>query len=773
MRVTTSGDEAYDISFASNDPEEPMKAQHALATLVVAISLSLSTAAQTRELRALPDPELFRHRVDGGLHVVEMTANGATCRTGRPEETPRMMIPREELHVIYGGRERDRVSVNGVESQATGMKITLRATQQLENFPAAKQAFIRAAQVWESRIANPISVFIDVDYGPTRFGEPYPSEHVIGSTQSDLRGSGAGTYEDIRALVVAKANNPLETAAYAQLPTGTLPTDLGSTDEAIAPSILLRALGGLPATAASEDDAPNIGFNSQFAFDLDPSNGIDAGKMDFEAVTVHEIGHALGFGSSVGLKDLDPTLGILPSVFDFFRFRPGVSMGTFRTAQRPLSVGGSHVYFAGAPALALSTGGPDGTGGDEQQASHWKDDDLTGTYIGLMDPNIATGTRGQLTQNDLDAFGMMGYDIVSSNGCSESEPNQTAAQATALQLPGSCGGSVAADTNPSSSPYSVTYQNGTTDRIEDVWSVFLPTAAKLSVTLTFTTGSADLDLFLFSVSGSQLTILDNASGSTTTETFTTDNNLPAGTYYIGVSAYQGSSPYTLSVNSIGAAPQTPTAPSNLTATATSSTVIRLNWVDNASNETEFRVEQKVGGSFQDLGAVDANATTVNITGVAPGTTQTFRVRAKNAAGFSGYSNEATATTPGNTTGPCVANATTMCLMNNRFRVSIDYKNPYSNPPGQPGTFVGQRLNPSVPNPDTAIFGFAKPTDVEVVVRIVDARPYAPRFDVYYGGLTDVEYWVNVTDTQTGRTKQYYNKTGNVGGGVDRATFPAP
>ena len=115
----------------------------------------------------------------------------------------------------------------------------------------------------------------------------------------------------------------------------------------------------------------------------------------------------------------------------------------------------------------------------------------------------------------------------------------------------------------------------------------------------------------------------------------------------------------------------------------------------------------------------------------------------------------------------------MCLVNNRFRVSINYKNPYSNPPGQIGAFVGQRLNPSVPNPDTAIFGFAKPTDVEVVVRIVDARPHAPRFDVYYGGLTDVEYTVSVTDTQSGRSKQYTNKAGSVGGGVDRATFPAP
>ena len=106
----------------------------------------------------------------------------------------------------------------------------------------------------------------------------------------------------------------------------------------------------------------------------------------------------------------------------------------------------------------------------------------------------------------------------------------------------------------------------------------------------------------------------------------------------------------------------------------------------------------------------------------------------------------------------------MCLVNNRFRVSINYKNPYSNPPGQVGAFVGQRLK-AVSDADTATFGFADPTVVEVVVRISDARPAgAPRFDIYYGGLTDVEYTVSVTDTQSGRSKQYTNKAGTVGGG---------
>ncbi len=121
---------------------------------------------------------------------------------------------------------------------------------------------------------------------------------------------------------------------------------------------------------------------------------------------------------------------------------------------------------------------------------------------------------------------------------------------------------------------------------------------------------------------------------------------------------------------------------------------------------------------------------------------------------------------------CVANATTVCLLNDRFRVAIAYVNPFSNPPNQPGTFLAARLLQGSQNPDTALFGFSSAQAVEVVVRVQDTRPFAPRFDVYYGGMTDVSYTVTVTDTQTGTIRQYVNAAGRVGGGVDRTSFPA-
>jgi chitodextrinase len=91
-------------------------------------------------------------------------------------------------------------------------------------------------------------------------------------------------------------------------------------------------------------------------------------------------------------------------------------------------------------------------------------------------------------------------------------------------------------------------------------------------------------------------------------------------------------------------PATPAAPTSLAAQAASSSAINLSWLDNSSNETSFRVEQLVGGGYQEVQVLAAGSTQVQIIGLAPGTAYTFRVRAANTAGYSGYSNIASAIT---------------------------------------------------------------------------------------------------------------------------------
>ena len=84
----------------------------------------------------------------------------------------------------------------------------------------------------------------------------------------------------------------------------------------------------------------------------------------------------------------------------------------------------------------------------------------------------------------------------------------------------------------------------------------------------------------------------------------------------------------------------------MTATAISSTQINLSWHDNSATETSFEIESSVGGgSFSLIRTLAANLVSANITGLAPGTVYTFRVRAvSTTTGASGYSDEASATT---------------------------------------------------------------------------------------------------------------------------------
>ena len=111
--------------------------------------------------------------------------------------------------------------------------------------------------------------------------------------------------------------------------------------------------------------------------------------------------------------------------------------------------------------------------------------------------------------------------------------------------------------------------------------------------------------------------------------------------------------------------------------------------------------------------------------------------------------------------PCVASAQDLCLVSGRFKVSVGWKNQHS--PGQTG------VGTVIPSSDqSGYFWFFNPSSIELVVKIVDGSALNHSFWVFYGALSDVEYTITVTDTQTGTVKTYHNAPGNICGGADTA-----
>jgi hypothetical protein len=334
------------------------------------------------------------------IFVTERAVSGVRCRTGGPEhEALTAAVPAASVRPIGSAAAGDHLR------SSVGANVILRGTPQLESFPEARLAFQRAAARWQEIIQTPITVYIDVDFGPTRFGTPFPGPDTIGATSVDLR---VTSYPVVRSALVASLPGSV---VYNSLPLGSVPTDIGQITDVVAPSATYRALGILPATAAPNDPAPSIGFNSAFDFDFDPSDGIGAGKTDFDAVAVHEIGHVLGFNSRVGQQEVAPGSPTSVSIWDLFRFRPGVTLGTFGTQQRIMIPGGEHIFFEGTGTLPLSTAAPNGAGGDGRTASHWKDDALSLYYIGIMDPTLVEDERKAVSYFDLVALFWMGYAI--------------------------------------------------------------------------------------------------------------------------------------------------------------------------------------------------------------------------------------------------------------------------------------------------------------------------------------------------------------------------
>lgn len=202
----------------------------------------------------------------------------------------------------------------------------------------------------------------------------------------------------------------------------------------------------------------------------------------------------------------------------------------------------------------------------------------------------------------------------------------------------------------------------------------------------------------------------------------------------------------------GAAPGAPARPTRLTARGISTTEIELTWNDNASDETEYRVEVKtLHGTFEDVGAVGPDSTGAVVEGLEPATAYVFRIRANGPGGFSAYSNEALASTLAPAGVPCVPDAGTLCLVDGRFRVQVSWRTPDAS---------GIGWVAPTPTDVSGNFWFFLPENWEVLAKVIDACAVNDHFWVLAGGATSVEHDLQVIDTLTGQVRVYPSAGGS-------------
>jgi ELWxxDGT repeat protein len=111
--------------------------------------------------------------------------------------------------------------------------------------------------------------------------------------------------------------------------------------------------------------------------------------------------------------------------------------------------------------------------------------------------------------------------------------------------------------------------------------------------------------------------------------------------------------------------------------------------------------------------------------------------------------------------PCQPGAQRLCLNGNRFAVEVAWKD-FQGHTGQ-GTAVPLTA-------DTGTFWFFNAANVELVLKVLDGRPLNGKFWVFYGALSNVEYTITVTDTQTGTVRTYNNPSGRFASAGDTSAF---
>jgi hypothetical protein len=295
-------------------------------------------------------------------------------------------------------------------------------------------AFEMAGKIWSSYLTDDVTINIAVDVqkdfaGNTIAGAIARTNDYSFSTYANaLRYDADPTSTDLKVISSQTVNSNSFKARYDAIVSNQTVNSQQVGSKLSINSANAKSVGavgrGIDTKASNVLDGYIVmrdltGTNTSWSYNFNRQNTVAANSVDFIGVAVHEIGHILGFQSSIdrpwvgggNLSSSEYKLALKErvnqaSTLDLFRYSNKSNVGF--ESNIDLSVGGDQ-YFGlgtnGTTFVGRFDNGVDTTrGGNGFQASHWESG-------GIMDAEVRRGQTTAITGLDLIAFDAIGWDI--------------------------------------------------------------------------------------------------------------------------------------------------------------------------------------------------------------------------------------------------------------------------------------------------------------------------------------------------------------------------
>lgn len=201
-------------------------------------------------------------------------------------------------------------------------------------------------------------------------------------------------------------------------------------------------------------------------------------------------------------------------------------------------------------------------------------------------------------------------------------------------------------------------------------------------------------------------------------------------------------------------PTAPAAPSNLTGSALSSSQLKLQWADNSSDESGFRLLRKSGasGTYTTL-TIAANTTSYSDSNLSAGTKYYYKLQSYNAVGSSAFTSEISVTTQAAPT-PAPSGTNGAVFVSNNTTASGSWKGVFGTD-GQIAPYSGDFKVPAYVQINANNNFPAVWQNPSTDLRALQKRTTTTRFATRWNNNGYIDFFLKFKDTATHRVSFYF------------------